>query len=224
MIDFRGVSPFFFLILPAAGLVFALLLVIAPGGAMAETIQVVPQNATVGLGSSTTFQLVLDSAPDGVSGFDLDVSIDNPETGTISNVSFPSWAMLNNHSALPAGSVRISGVDLKTQVGNGSAGILLATVTVQGQKIGTTGLNVGVRELDSHLGSPIRTTTTPVQIEVLEQASTAVTPTAATGTNSPANTVTENTGLSGSLVYLLLAAVLLVALGLAAYFLILKKK
>ncbi len=181
-----GLSPFinFARILTVASV---LLLIVAGGVALAESISYSPGSRNVIVGASTTYQIVLDSAPNGLAGFDIDVSVATPATAEIESVSFPSWAAMNNAGSLPAGTVRISGVDVNQQVQTGSTNVVLATITVKGLSSGTTELSVNVRGLDADGGGVISAGVSTGQIVV---STPTPTPTPAP-TQTPTQTPTE---------------------------------
>ncbi len=93
-------------------------------------------------GGTASVPIVLDSAPGGISGYRITVSLSNPSVATIAAVEFPGWATLKTASAVPSGQVVLQAVDLQQQVPLGGAAITLATITVQGTAAGSTGITV----------------------------------------------------------------------------------
>jgi PKD repeat protein len=126
-----------------------------PFASSPPTLSIVPASSAVPVGSTTQYQLVLSSAPSGLAGYNLTISLANPAAGTITAVSYPSWGILNTTSPLPEKSLTISAVDLPKQVQNGSVNVLLATVTVRGDAPGTSGLNIMVKQIDADGGGVI---------------------------------------------------------------------
>ena len=90
------------------------------------------------VGETVSIPVVLDSAPGGISGYGITVSLSNPSVATITAVAFPDWASLKSASALPSGQVVLKSVDLSQQVPVGGTGVLLATLTVKGTATGST--------------------------------------------------------------------------------------
>jgi hypothetical protein len=162
-----GVRPH---LLPRAILLLAiavtLYLFLGAGVAAAQTISFVPAEKTVNQSDSTTFDLVLDSVPKGLAGYEVNVSLSSPDKAEIMFVEYPAWASLNKNSSFPADKVTISGVDLGRLVQNGSTDIPLATLTVRGDSPGLTDIIISVKELDADGGSPIQAAATPGRLTV----------------------------------------------------------
>ena len=92
------------------------------------------------VGGTVSVPIVLSSAPGGLSGYRITVSLSDPSVGTITAVTFPDWAGLKSSSALPSGQVVLQGVDLSQQVPVGGTNVLLATLTMKGTATGSTGI------------------------------------------------------------------------------------
>jgi PKD repeat protein len=125
------------------------------------TVSVVP--ATVGLPIDTTqeVQLVASSLPQGLAGYELVVSLENPGSAQIVGVSYPAWAIVSNTTSLPASSVKISAVDLNKSVQAGALNVLLATITLRGIDSGSTPIVLSGVTMDADGGGVI----TPVLLE-----------------------------------------------------------
>ncbi|HMK45985.1 MAG TPA: hypothetical protein VK436_05120 [Methanocella sp.] len=134
--------------------------------AAASKINLVPGDGSVDPNNTTTYQIVMDSAPDGLAGYDMSISLDNPSVAEIESVSYPSWVTLNQTGSLPADNVRINAVDLNSQIQSGSTKIPLANITVKGKNPGTTRINLNVQELDADGGNPINAETNNGQLTV----------------------------------------------------------
>ncbi|MFA5296468.1 MAG: hypothetical protein WC382_13255 [Methanoregulaceae archaeon] len=87
----------------------------------ADTISVTPASSTIDKGSSTTFQIGMDSAPDGISGYYLQVSLSNPSIAEITGVSYPSWVTYNETIGVPSDTVTIAGGDVGEQLQQGAS-------------------------------------------------------------------------------------------------------
>ena len=94
------------------------------------------------VGETVSVPIVLDSAPGGLSGYRIVVSLSDPSVATITSVAFPDWASLKSSSAVPSGRVVLQAVDLSQQVPAGGASVLLATLTVKGTARGSTSIVV----------------------------------------------------------------------------------
>lgn len=101
-------------------------------GVRAETIQATTSELTITPGGTGEVSFVTDSAPAGIAGYMMVVTLTNPSAADITAVSFPAWAGLNNVTKLPADSVGVSAVDLEKGLESGSTLVLLATITLRG--------------------------------------------------------------------------------------------
>ena len=129
-----------------------------------------PQSTKTDVGSEVTVNLVLDKAPDGLSGYNLTVSLSNPEVAEIVSVSFPEWATLHSSSSLPADSVWMKCADLNDEIKRGDKNISLARLTLRGDEKGKTDLVITVTKIDDDDGNPIDVSTTKGYLEVARTA------------------------------------------------------
>ncbi len=115
--------------------------------------------------ATTTVNITLNEAPDGLSGYNLTISLSNQNVAEIVDVDFPEWATLNDNSTLPADSLWMKCVDLKDEVGTG-ASINLGTLTVRGDSPRTTDITATITKMDDDNGNPINPCATPGHLEV----------------------------------------------------------
>lgn len=101
-------------------------------------------NCEVTAGSTASVDIVLDEAPGGLSGYSINVTIEDPSVAAVSAVSFPSWASLHESSSLPSGDCKVWSLDLYEQVQSGATEITLATMAIQGLSTGTTAIALNV--------------------------------------------------------------------------------
>ena len=136
-------------------LVLICLCLLVPGAAAVNVATGSYQVSTVG--ETVSVPVVLDSAPGGISGYRIVVSLSNPSVATITSVAFPDWATLKSSSAVPSGKIVLQGVDLSQQVPAGGASVLLATLTVKGTATGSTNIvitpdpSMGVQDRNGNL-------------------------------------------------------------------------
>jgi hypothetical protein len=148
---------------PVAFLVISL--IVLAGAATAVTVEMNPATLSLQQGSSATITLTLDSAPDGLAGYRMNISLSNPAFVRITGVSYPSWAMISNTTGVPGSAVRISGIDLGKSVEPGAASVPLATITLQGLGAGTCRIITSDSRFDADggaitLADPIEATVT----------------------------------------------------------------
>lgn len=95
----------------------------------------------------------------GLSGYNLTLSVPNSTLAEIYEVSFPAWATITTTSTCPGSSVTITAADLDDVIGAGD-GATLATVRLHSLVRGDTTLNVTVNTFDDDVGGNITPTIT----------------------------------------------------------------
>jgi hypothetical protein len=99
-------------------------------------------------GMETPVNLILDTAPAGISGYSIMISVDNPDIGEISAVKLPEWAEISDITGVPGSDAMILAVDLQGKVEKGATGIVLATISLKGIAPGTTDVILSDPEFD----------------------------------------------------------------------------
>jgi PKD repeat protein len=122
-------------------------------------ISFVPASASVHPGGSREYQIVVDSLPKGLAGYDLVCTISNTSVAEIISVSYPSWAGLQNTTNYSAWSVRLSGVDTDRQIQPGAADVILANVTLIGDMAGITPIVISNVHMDADGGDAVNPST-----------------------------------------------------------------
>ena len=99
-----------------------------------------------GLVNSTSemksMNITIDSVPQGFSGYNISVTVDDPSVAIVDSVTYPAWAVLKDNSTLPSSSCWLKAVDTNDQITNVSTNVILAVITLQPLKGGTTTLLV----------------------------------------------------------------------------------
>lgn len=113
-----------------------------------------------GIGNSNVSQIVIGNLTDGLSGYNITISINDSSKVSISSISFPSWAILHSHSNLSSDSVRLKAADLNNQIESGTSNVILASITITSLDFGTTILDLTSIRIDDDDGYPIETETT----------------------------------------------------------------
>jgi hypothetical protein len=134
--------------------------------AAAVSIQMTPSSLTVQKGTTSEISLKLDDAPAGLAGYDLVIRFSNPAVAEISDVTYPSWAALNNITRNADGSVRIGGVDLSRQVSPGATDVLLATLTIRALSGGSSSISLESVNMDADGGDVITPSLSTGQIVI----------------------------------------------------------
>jgi hypothetical protein len=139
--------------------IFSLLAVVLAALLLAGTVsaaKVTLSNAKVdGPGAQAAVHLVLDEASDGLAGYAVNITLD-PTVVKITNVEFPSWAVLKTATGPGAGNeLRLMAVDLGKKVQPGAKNIELATITIEGLKQGSSYLHLSRDKFDDDNDNPI---------------------------------------------------------------------
>ncbi len=125
---------------------------ITPTPTPTVALSLIPGTATISPGNTTQYTIVMDSAPAGLSGFNISVALTDPSVGEFTQVTFPSWAMMPRNSSLPADSVFVQAVDLERLVEVNATNVTLCTLTFRGDTAGTTNLTITPIKVDDDVG------------------------------------------------------------------------
>lgn len=149
------------------GGIAALLLIcmLAPAGS-AVTLSI--QNLTLASsGMNGSAALILDSAPDGIAGYKVNVSMATPGVAHTVVVDFPTaFSGMKSNSPLPAEEVKITAVDLSRSVQAGATNVTLCTLTVTGDTSGSTLMQPVIGELTDDNGDPVDASVMPGMLVV----------------------------------------------------------
>jgi hypothetical protein len=161
-------------LVPAAlALVVLLAAVAASGTVVAQTdrtdrptLEVV--GGTVAGGDATTLRVVLTTAPDGLAGYYLRLSVADAGVARFANASYPDrFGMTSEPEVGDEGrTVTLEAADLDDSVEPGATDVTLATVAVSGVSPGEVRVGVEPLQLDADGGSAIDATTRAAEITV----------------------------------------------------------
>lgn len=131
--------------------------VATPAGAQGDgpTVRVVGE--AVGTDRTATVRVVLTTAPEGLSGYALELSVENPDVARVEGASYPERFGLTTEAAPGAGgrTVTLEAVDLDSTVEPGASNVTLATVEIAGEAAGETAVSVDGVRLDDDSGDPL---------------------------------------------------------------------
>lgn len=138
--------------------------------------------ATLADGETKTVPVTLTSAPEGLSGYKLDLAVASGAVATFESASYPDEFGLTTEPTLAIDGERITleAADLDGQVEPGATNVTLARVNVTGVGPGTATFSVEPVQFDGDDGSKIDPTTEPGVLTVGS--------TDGTATNSPVGT------------------------------------
>lgn len=187
-----------------------ILLAVAIPVSSAENINFDPASLSVSQGDTGVITLILDAAPKGLAGYMFQVTVTNPGTTRIMDVSYPPWAGLSHTTGTPGESIMMSAVDLQRVIEPGATNVILGTISVQGGTAGISTVSLGNIQLDAdggeaisavaHTGTitvstdgvPVTWTTAPTSVPVTTTTSITTT------TSSSSSSSSSNGGSSGS--------------------------
>jgi hypothetical protein len=135
-------------------------------------------------GDVTTINLTLDTAPAGISGFAIGISVEDPSIGEITAVMLPGWAELSDIAGVPGPEVMILAADLQGVVEKDASGILLATFSVKGLSSGTTDILLKEPIFDDDDGNDLAPALSGLSFTVATEGSTLPSTTTATTTTT----------------------------------------
>jgi len=131
--------------------------VAAAGTATAQSDQptIVVTDGTTTADGTTTVGVVLTSAPDGLAGYYLELTVQNPEVARIDAAGYPDRFGLTSEPAIGAdgATVTLEAADMEGAIEPGATDVTLATVTVAGAAPGEVELSLEPRQFDADDGS-----------------------------------------------------------------------
>jgi hypothetical protein len=144
---------------PSTIITILILLCSLAAGVAATTI-IAESGTMAAAGETRDFTITADSLPDGLSGYNMTMSLTNPGIAEIVGFTRPTWsppiAGFKMNSTVPADSLWIKAADFGDAVTPGATDVILATVLVRGDATGTTNLTVSVTFMDPDgPGAPI---------------------------------------------------------------------
>ncbi|MDN7025303.1 hypothetical protein FGU65_10430 [Methanoculleus sp. FWC-SCC1] len=118
------------------------------------------------VGETTTLSIILDEAPNGLSGSNVSVSLDDPSIAEFIDVTYPDWMTLSASNSFPSDTVFIKGVDLHDKAMPGATSISLGTVTVRGDAVGVSAVAVSIEQIDDDFGAVVDPTSVSGSVTV----------------------------------------------------------
>jgi hypothetical protein len=136
----------------------ALLGAVAAAGtatAQSEGPTIVVTDATTAADGTTSVEIVLTSAPSGLSGYYLDLTVGNPDVARIEGAGYPNRFGLTSEPAVGSdgGTVTLEAADIEGAIEPGATDVTLATVTLAGAAPGEADLTATPRQFDADDGS-----------------------------------------------------------------------
>ncbi|HWQ66382.1 MAG TPA: hypothetical protein VN372_05885 [Methanospirillum sp.] len=123
-----------------------------------------PASGSAILGSSSSLsgpsatgsmELSIDSVPQGLSGYILTVTPENPEIVTITGATFPAWAAINDGSPGEGNRYTLRAGDLTDTIKPGATSVPLATLALAAKASGSTRILIEPKQFDDDVGNAI---------------------------------------------------------------------
>jgi adhesin HecA-like repeat protein len=109
-----------------------------------------PVTASIDVGAVTNYTILLENAPQGLSGYNVTVDLSDPTIGKIRRVYYPTWSTMSTNSTLPADKAWFRAVDLSNK--SGTLNITLCTISLQADTPGTAVINVTPVRIEDRSG------------------------------------------------------------------------
>lgn len=117
-----------------------------------QTLKFTPDEVVVPINKEVSVNLTLDKVLNGLSGYNITVSINDSSVAEISSVEFPQWATINYNTPLPFDTVQIKAVDANERVQGKAENVILATLKIRGKAVGNTSLKITAYRIDDDSG------------------------------------------------------------------------
>ncbi len=169
--------------------IFSVICILSIAGSAIPSLTITGDQTT-DIGSTSKFNLNLSEAPDGLSGYNITVSLTDASIAKIISIEFPAWASLKSNSSLPGDSVWLKAVDLNNQTVPGATNVILVTLVVRRDNPGNINFSITVGQMDDDNGSAINTNAAPGQAGTTVAVSP-ISTTAAISTTKPEQTSTS---------------------------------
>ncbi len=124
--------------------------------------------ATTAADGTTTVEVVLTEAPDGLSGYYLSLAVGNGEVAQIESASYPDrFGLITDPDVGPEGrTVTLEAADVEGAIEPGATNVTLATIEVAGGIPGEARITVEPRQFDSDNGTQFQPSTQPGVVTV----------------------------------------------------------
>lgn len=142
--------------------------------------------ASVDPGETTTVTLLLTSAPDGLAGYELVVSLSG-DAATITDATYPEGFGLTTDPQITAdgSAVTLEAADTASAIEPGARNATLVTLTVRGESAGEVAVEIDTRQLDADGGGELSPATVPGTVTIGDPATE--TPTASDDGDAPSS-------------------------------------
>lgn len=137
----------------------------APGAVATEHSTLSVADASTAEGDTATVAVTLSAVPNGLSGFDVTVNLENSSSATFTDAHVNDAFQMEATEVADA-EVRLKALDNADAIGPGDGPVKLGTVTVRADSAAGTELSIAVDDLDDHDGDAIDPATSAGQLSV----------------------------------------------------------
>ena len=125
-------------------------------GVSGESISLSPRTLEGTAGEQMDFTIIIDRVPEGLSGYNITVIIENPLVAEIVDASYPDWVSFSSiYPSLPAGYVNLMASDLTGTLRPGGTNVELGYLTIRGLSQGASALTMNVNKMNTQSGDTI---------------------------------------------------------------------
>lgn len=135
-------------------LILFLLVCALVGAASAATVSV-GNIAGLNPSATQTIGVFVDSLPDGLSGYNITLTVGDSGVADVYLITEPSWSSIHITGNTPAASAYIQVADLSDSIDAGDSHVKLCDVTIRGIAVGSTSLSITVNQMDDDNGDSI---------------------------------------------------------------------
>ena len=110
---------------------------------------------TTGVGYAVDAAITLDSAPNGISGYEMTITLSDPAVAKIDGVVIPPEFGLTHVEQISTSQVKVMGADLSQALQGNLSGVALASLKLTTTKHGSSAIMISLTRLDDDSGYPI---------------------------------------------------------------------
>ena len=132
----------------------------------AATSTLLAPSITTGVGYAINVPIMLDSAPNGISGFEMTISLSDPNVASIDGVVIPSEFGLTFFEQVSPSEIRVMGLDFNQALQGNLSDVTLATVSMTTTRQGTSAIQISLTRLDDDAGLTVNPQTSDGSLNV----------------------------------------------------------
>lgn len=127
----------------------------------------VPDPVIIPTNDTTPMEIYLEIAEFGLSGYNMSVFFDDTGAANFTTVNFPSWALNQSFSTLPAPIINVKAADLDDEVTPGNTDILMLSFDTTGRNEMATTINISINKMSTDDGGDLVAYVIPGEVTVV---------------------------------------------------------